>query len=58
MNKTIEDFIGETLGLSALTVRDSAGVLLMQADGLQARLRGATADTTGTTISVHPRARP
>jgi hypothetical protein len=46
-------------GLSAVTVRDSAGVLLVQASGLQARLRGMTADTTGTTVSVHPpRARP
>jgi hypothetical protein len=46
-------------GLSALTVRDSAGVLLVQANGLQARLRGVTADTAGATIMVHPaRARP
>jgi hypothetical protein len=46
-------------GLSAMIVRDSAGVLLVQANGLQARLRGMTADTTGTTVSVHPaRARP
>ncbi len=45
-------------GLSAVAVRDSAGVLVVQAKGLQARLRGAAADTTGTTISVHPRAGP
>jgi hypothetical protein len=46
-------------GVSAMSVRDSAGVLLVQANGLQARLRGMTADTTGTTVSVHPgRARP
>jgi hypothetical protein len=46
-------------GLSAVTVRDSADVLLIQSTGLQARLRGAAADTTGTTISVHlPRTRP
>jgi hypothetical protein len=47
-------------GLEApLAVRDSEGVLLMEATGLRARLRGAVADTAGTTISVHPsRARP
>jgi hypothetical protein len=46
-------------GVSAMSVRDSAGVLLVQANGLQARLRGMTADTTGTTVSVRPaRARP
>ncbi|MFL5608690.1 MAG: hypothetical protein ACJ8AD_19700 [Gemmatimonadaceae bacterium] len=39
-------------GLSALAVRDSSGVLLIQATGFQARLRNAAADTTGTTISV------
>jgi hypothetical protein len=41
-------------GLLAMAVRDSAGVLLVQANGVQARMRGMTADTTGTTVSVHP----
>jgi hypothetical protein len=41
-------------GIAApLTVRDSAGTLLIEATGVHARLRGATADTAGTTISVH-----
>ncbi len=39
-------------GLEALSVRDSSGVLLIQAKGVTGRLNGAKADTSGTRITV------
>jgi hypothetical protein len=39
-------------GLESLSVRDSSGVLLIQAKGVNGQWRGATADTSGSRITV------
>jgi hypothetical protein len=39
----------------APVVRDSSGVLLVDAKGLHARLRGMRADTAGRTIRIRAR---